>query len=147
MRFPPPVVRPDDTTGAAAFSDFYAQVGKNVRYASEMREKNIQGRVLVVFNIDDDRNIRNIKIVKGLTDVQNMEVVNRLRNCYVPQSAKTGVNYTIPISFLLKGEDGREIKSPLYQGKTYTADYKPNNYPYKSLQEVVIIGYGSPAVK
>lgn len=160
VRFPPPVVRADgavpppppkpkvdrvrfpDTVDAADFHDFYKEVASRIRYSADAREKHIQGRVFVVFNIDNDRRIRNIKIVRGLTDVQNMEVINQLSITSVPAAAKTGVNYTMPITFSLAGKDGNSV--PLdthFKGAAYTKDYKPNNYPYKSLHEIVVTAY------
>lgn len=162
VRFPPPALKPDgsvppppppkpkvdkvrfpDTVGAAAFQDFYKQVAKNIRFANEIRTKHLQGRVWVIFNIDDDRRIRNIKINRGLSAMQNDEIVNRLRNCTVPNEAKPGVNYILPLNFKLSMEDDSEIKpDPNFKGVPYLTDYKPNKYPYKALNEVVLVAYG-----
>ncbi|QKJ30537.1 energy transducer TonB [Mucilaginibacter mali] len=158
VRFPPPVIRPDgkvpppppkpkvdrvrfpDTTGAADFSEFYSQMARTVRYSSEAREKGLQGRVIAVFNIDSDRRIRNIKIMRGLNDAQNEELVNRIFDGIVPASAKTGVNYIMTFNFNLVDDAGNNVKmSPNFKGKNYIKDYKPNNFPYTSLHEVVLV--------
>lgn len=139
VRFPPPV-SPGDSVGQAQFSEFGAQLAKSIRFSAEARNKGISGRVWVVFNIDDDRRIRNIKITRGLNDAQNEEIVNRIYNITAPAAAKTGVNYSLQINFSLVDSNGETIvPDPAYKGSTYTKDYKPNRFPYRSLNEIVMV--------
>jgi hypothetical protein len=120
----------------------YKYIAKHVRYPTNAYVNNVQGKVFAVFNIDDDHKISNVKILRGLADSQNDEVVRVLKN-YPATDLKPGVKYAIPISFSLQNKAGQWVDSETYKApQPYVGgDYKPNNYPTVYLNEVVVVGF------
>ena len=79
---------------------------EHIRYIFEDRMKNIQGKVLVMFVIEKDGSISNVKMVQGLTEKQDNEVVRVVTNLrrWKPgmQNGKpVRVQMSIPIDFKL----------------------------------------------
>jgi len=109
IRFPSPLVIPDkpvyDTTGRAAFEPLYKQLARTIRYPTEARNNLEQGRVFVIFNIDDNNKPYNFFIARGLSAAVNKEVLRAMANCVLPASVRKDVNYTIPISFSVYDND------------------------------------------
>src|SRR4051794_25964733 len=48
---------------------------EHIRYIFEDRMKNIQGKVLVMFVVEKDGSISNVKLVRGLTEKQDNEIL------------------------------------------------------------------------
>ena len=172
IKFPPPIVRPDtkpvkgpnvdlqsdapaeepaaktDTIAKNPFDSFYKYVGQHVRYPTAARDNNIQGRVFVIFNINDDRSITNVFVARGLTDDMNNEVVRVIKSYQANPAFKTDVNYTIPLSFTIQGQDKdsyvtRKDYSPVPDKPKTNEIYKKTGFKTRALNEVVVVSYAS----
>jgi TonB family protein len=91
--------------GEAGFNQFLA---KNTKYPAAAREKNVQGRVIASFVVEEDGSLTDIKIVRGIgygTDEEALRVL-KLSPKWKPgiQNGHTvRVQYSVPISFALSG--------------------------------------------
>lgn len=99
--------------GEEAFSKF---ISHTVKYPKEARDKNIQGRVIASFIVEEDGSLSNIKIVRGVgygTDEEALRVLESSPK-WKPgmQNGHTvRVQYAVPISFALSAaDDGKEMK-------------------------------------
>jgi len=89
--------------GINAFFEF---LGKNIKYPQEMRDKNVQGRVIVSFIVEKDGSLTNFRIVRDLGDGAGEEAVRvlALSPKWEPgtQNGKpVRVMYSVPINFTL----------------------------------------------
>lgn len=81
-------------------------LSKNIKYPAECEEKNIQGRVIVQFNVEKNGEIDNIRIVKSvhpLLDLEAVRVVKKMPR-WEPghrDGKPISVRYTLPITFRL----------------------------------------------
>lgn len=97
---------PDFKGGSTAF---YAYIMKNVRYASDAQQNNIQGKVFLSYVVDVDGSITNVKVDRGLYPSLDEEAVRVLKGSprWIP-GMKHGfpveVKYNIPVSFSLNRE-------------------------------------------
>ncbi|WP_235856417.1 M56 family metallopeptidase [Flagellimonas oceanensis] len=90
-------------------------IRKNFRYPSEAQEQGIHGRVSMIFTIDTDGNITNIR-KRGPHELLEEEAVRIIKK--VPQMTSPGmmdgkavdVPFSIPITFRLKGMEGEKIQ-------------------------------------
>ena len=91
--------------GQAALMQFLA---KNLRYPEEAHKNNIQGRVIVTFDVEKDGSITEARVVKSvnpLLDDEALRVVNSMPN-WIPgmvNGEKVRVKYTVPVTFKLDG--------------------------------------------
>jgi len=79
---------------------------EHIRYIFEDRMKNIQGKVLVMFVVEKDGSISNVKMVHGLTEKQDNEVVRVVTNLRrwkpgMQDGKPVRVQMSIPIDFKL----------------------------------------------
>jgi TonB family protein len=95
---------PEFRGGAMEFLQF---LGNNIRYPATDRERNIQGRVTVSFDVDLDGNIKNIAIVSAPTLAMGEETVRviKLSPKWIP-AKKFGLNvsykyYIVPVNYTL----------------------------------------------
>ncbi|MFY8019578.1 MAG: energy transducer TonB [Bacteroidia bacterium] len=61
--------------------DYQKILAENIKYPGFERENNIEGRVIVQFEVDTSGNIRDIKVIKGVSkyiDQEAMRVVSLL---------------------------------------------------------------------
>jgi len=77
---------------------------EHIRYIFEDRMNNIQGKVLVMFVVEKDGSISNVKLVRGLTEKQDNEilrVINNLRRWKpgMQDGKPVRVQMAIPIDF------------------------------------------------
>jgi TonB family protein len=109
-----PIVKDDDVFtvvekmpqfpgGMKALQKFLVQ---NVNYPTKMVNRNVQGRAIVGFVIDQEGKVINSKVLKGVhpeLDKEALNVVNKLPN-FIPgeqRGKNVKVSYTVPISFKL----------------------------------------------
>jgi TonB family protein len=97
---------PEFPGGVTAFGEF---LGKNIKYPVEMRQKNIQGRVIITFIVEKDGSLSNIQAVKspGYGSSEEAIRVMSLSPKWEPgyQNGKAvRVAYTVPINFSLNNE-------------------------------------------
>jgi TonB family protein len=145
---PPPVNVPgaDDTINKDhPFETFYKYIAQHVRYPTASRNNNIQGKVFVVFNVNDDRGITNVFVARGLTEEMNNEVVRVIKNYKAIPEFKTDINYTIPLAYALQGDDGKYVDSKPYMNTTdkatITETYKKTGFKNIALNEIVVVGF------
>ncbi|MDB5011782.1 MAG: TonB family protein [Mucilaginibacter sp.] len=79
---------------------------EHIRYIFSDRMKNIQGKVLVSLVIEKDGSVSNIKIVQGLTEEQDKEVIRVVKNLRkwkpgIQAGKPVRVQLFIPIDFKL----------------------------------------------
>jgi TonB family protein len=85
---------------------FYMFLRKNIRYPAIMREKYIQGRVIITFVVETDGSLSDIKAIRGPgygSEEESIRVIS-LSPRWIPgvQNGKqVRVQYTVPISFTL----------------------------------------------
>jgi len=82
-------------------------ISKRVKYPKEARKKNIQGRVMIQFVVDEEGNIIEAKVVKGIgygCDEEALRVINSMPK-WKPGTQKgkpVRVRFVIPIRFVLE---------------------------------------------
>ncbi|RFZ95036.1 hypothetical protein D0C36_05780 [Mucilaginibacter conchicola] len=140
---PPPPVEPDKTPGKLmsneqnlAVRDLYTHLRKTLRYPKAARDKDVAGRVIVTFDVNDEK-ISNVKVVRGVTSLVDDEVVKALNNFDKPLNLPVH-NYSIPVLFHLdNGKEQIESRAnfPL------TQNYMPQNGKSAALNEIVVVGY------
>jgi protein TonB len=91
--------------GEDAFAKF---LGTNIKYPAEMKQKKVQGKVFVSFIVEADGSLSTMKILRDLGYGSGKESVRVLSMSPkwqpgVQNGKKVRVQYTIPISFTLKG--------------------------------------------
>ena len=96
---------PDFPGGVQKFYDF---LGKNIKYPEQMKQKKVEGKVFVTFVIEKDGSISNIKILRepGYGSGKESVRVMKLSPKWIPgeqNGKKVRVQYTLPITFTLKG--------------------------------------------
>ena len=109
---------------------------ENIRYPKEAHEKNIQGRVIVRFIVNEDGQVSDAKVARSvdpLLDAEALRVVNSMPK-WTPgkQDGKDGkavkVQYHLPLSFQLNGSSkgkatgdssGLTLASPISSSKAY----------------------------
>jgi TonB family protein len=87
--------------------DYQKILAENVKYPAFERENNIEGRVIVQFEVDTSGNIRDIKVVKGVSKYIDQEAIRvvSLLDKWEPgtlNNKKVRMRLTIPINFYLE---------------------------------------------
>ncbi|GAB3933826.1 M56 family metallopeptidase [Mucilaginibacter myungsuensis] len=123
----------------------YKFIEMTTKYPSVARERGHQGKVFIVFNVNDDNKITNYKLLRGITDEIDQEVIRALKAWNAPAGFPKDLNFTLPISFNLavQNDSGNDIQ-PVVLPTTSTLTpepYTPNNFKSYSLSETVIRGY------
>lgn len=91
--------------GIDALADF---IKKNIQYPAEAKKKNIEGRVIVVLNIDTKGRVKNTRIFLAsdpLLNAEALRIVKLLPGKFIPAVDKGKVipgNFAIPFNFMLK---------------------------------------------
>lgn len=94
---------PEFPGGEAAMFKF---ISKKIKYPKKARKNNIQGRVTVQFVIDEEGNVTEAKVLKGIgygCDEEALRVVNSMPK-WTPGTQKgdeVRVRFVIPIRFVL----------------------------------------------
>jgi protein TonB len=82
-------------------------LGKNIQYPQRAKEANVEGIVYVQFTVDQNGNVKDVKIIRGIgfgCDEEAARVVNKLPK-FSPGKQRgrpVQVQYTLPINFKLK---------------------------------------------
>jgi len=97
---------PEFPGGIKAFGEFLA---RNIRYPSAMRQKSIQGRVIVGFVVERDGSLTDIKVIRGIgygADDEAVRVINLSPKWQrgTQNGRPVRVRYVVPISFTLSEE-------------------------------------------
>jgi len=97
-------VMPEFPGGEMALRKF---ISTSVKYPIEAQENGIQGKVYITFVVNKEGEVTDAKVVRGVDpslDKEALRVVNNLPK-WKPgkqDGNKVNVNYTVPISFVLK---------------------------------------------
>lgn len=88
----------------------YRFIASHLNYPAEARQQNIQGKVILTFNIEKDGSLSNIKVARGLGGGCNEEVLRvlKLSPKWIPGQAygiPIRIGYTMPISFTLENDN------------------------------------------
>lgn len=87
-------------------SEFGSFLAKNIRYPADARQKGIQGKVFVMFVVERNGSLSNIKVIRGVSADIDAEAIRVLKISpkWMP-GRQSGVairqQYTVPISFTL----------------------------------------------
>ena len=79
---------------------------QHIRYLFIDRMHNIEGKVLVSFVVEKDGSVSNVKMLRGITDEQDKEVIRVVKNLRkwnpgMHEGKAVRVQYTLPIDFKL----------------------------------------------
>ena len=93
----------------------YTHIRKNIKYPKDALYKDIQGRVFVSFIVDEEGNLTDAKVEKGIgggCDEEALRVINMLGKWEpATQSGKTvAYRYIVPIKFQLTGKVKKKKK-------------------------------------
>jgi TonB family protein len=88
---------------------FYKFLSKHVKYPSEERDKNIQGRVILTFYVEEDGKITGISLLRGVSVGLNNEAIRALRDSSpwspgVKYGFPERVRFSVPVAFALSEE-------------------------------------------
>lgn len=90
-----------------AEKDFSIWVNSHVKYPAKAKSKRIEGRVMVRFVVDENGNVRDVVIEKGVDQDLDAEALRVIRTSpkWTPGEQggkKVAVYYTVPVTFRLK---------------------------------------------
>ena len=88
----------------------YRFIASHLNYPAEARQQNIQGKVILTFNIEKDGSLSNIKVARGLGGGCNEEALRvlKLSPKWIPGQAygiPIRIGYTMPSSFTLENDN------------------------------------------
>jgi TonB family protein len=126
--------------GDKSFDAFYKQLSNAIKYPAEAKEKNNGGRMLVTFSLDADKQIKNVRILRGFSKVLDDEVIKNIQNCKSVPNGKPGTTYVLPVFFALKDSDGKNIGTT-QKDIDYIDNPRPNTTGFVPLSQVVITAY------
>jgi TonB family protein len=100
-------VVPQFPGGIDAFSSY---LSKNIRYPANMREKGIQGRVIISFVVETDGALSAIHVTRGVADEIDKEALRVISSSPrwkpgIQNGRSVRVVYSVPISFALVADD------------------------------------------
>jgi protein TonB len=90
--------------------ELFKYLATNIKYPSDAKEQNIEGRVICQFIINRDGSVSEVVVVRSITpslDAEAVRVISAMPN-WTPgeQRAQTvRVKYTLPINFKLEGKE------------------------------------------
>jgi TonB family protein len=87
---------------------FYKFLQQNIKYPAEAKSKKIQGKVFVSFIVEKDGSLSNLKVIRDPGAGCGAEALRVMKlspkwNPGIQMGHKVRVQYTLPISFTLKG--------------------------------------------
>ena len=108
-------------------------INRSIKYPVDARDEGVTGRVFVQFIVDREGNVKDVKIAMGIRADIDSVAVQAIRNLkqWTPgehDGKKVQVQFTIPISFMLKGVKLKEIDYILnrtgitFEKKIYSAN-------------------------
>jgi len=124
----------------SSFDAFYKQLGNKIKYPKEAKEKENVGRMLVVFSLDADKQIKDVRVLRGFSKVLDDEVIKNVQNCKELPNGKPGTTYLLPVFFALQDANGKYIGTT-QKDKDYVENTAPPEPKYVSLSQVTITSY------
>jgi len=129
-----------DASDNADYQSFYKFIQTYVRYPTKAKDNGIQGRVFVQFNVNDDKHIQNIKVLRSPDESLSTELVRVLQKFGQLPEAKPNVNYVIVVCFNISNGDGDTQNAKKTEP---AASYIPKDGDRVMLNEVVVTTYKS----
>ncbi len=104
---------PEFPGGVTAFGKW---LGANVKYPKDAREKNIQGRVIVAFVIEEDGSLNDLRVLRGVSSDIDQEALRVMASSptWLPgkvDGKPVKVTYSVPINFVLAADDDKPTKT------------------------------------
>ncbi|WPU92542.1 M56 family metallopeptidase [Mucilaginibacter sabulilitoris] len=127
QKAPPPPPEPP-------FKDMGKFIGKTARYPSEAKRNNAEGAVIIKYNLNNNKQINNVQMVKGIGYGCGDDIVKALPSFKVVDNVKPG-NYTLKVNYIIATDStnpGLLKPSPKAVTDITSADL-----------EVVIVGYAN----
>lgn len=127
QKMPPPPMEPIPPV-SKDFENLFKSMQKNVRYPASAREANVVGSVVVNFNVNENHNLSNIVVLKGIGNGCDEEVVRAIKAFTGSVEAKAG-NYKMAVTFDLDGikapkpASGDLFKDPSFAGEVVVVGY------------------------
>jgi len=129
-----------DASDNAGYNSFSKFIQTYVRYPTKAKDNGIQGRVFIQFNVNDDKHIQNIKVLRSPDESLSTEVVRVLQKFDQLPEAKPNVNYVIVVCFNISNGDGDTQNAKKTEPAT---PYIPKDGDRVMLNEVVVTTYKS----
>jgi len=140
---------PADTTQAPVFNELGKELANQVKYPIIARTNNITGRVIARYSVDNNNNLRYVKIVRSPANSLSQEIFDRIKNSQVAKNYPG--NWAVVVYFSLGNTDGDDQDPsnstlPPAEIEAKNFEYNPNNITLaggndKILGQVVIRGY------
>ncbi|TSJ40596.1 hypothetical protein FO440_12665 [Mucilaginibacter corticis] len=143
-----PITQP--ATANDVSQEFYTYLLRSIKYSANDLEKNISGRTITLFAVDNDHNLLYAQVVRSPSDAMSNEIIRSLKASPDLSSIKPGIQYVLSVSFTLGLVDpapGEELApGPITHGQVITYNPSgmdiPKNPPGTLvLNECVIRGY------
>jgi TonB family protein len=114
--------------GDKAFGKY---LGEHTKYPAEARNKNIQGKVIITFIVEEDGSLSNLKLLRGIgggADEEAMRVLAASPKWEpgIQNGRKVRVQFTVPVAFSLSTETPVKSTGSLPISKEDVIGYKPD---------------------
>jgi hypothetical protein len=137
-----------DTIPLSETDKFYRSLLEKIIYHPIARENQNSGKLIALFAIDANRNIKYISILQSPVDYLSNNVINALKSITYPSMIKPNKPYIIPINFTLAYEPNpQNLKMLPPVSENSTIIYNPNHVrvptPERALtlREITKAGY------
>lgn len=101
VRFPPPSV------WSSSLAELREHMLKNVHYPADARSNRVTGNVIAGFKINNDHKITDVKIINGIGNGCDDEILRALKSYNGPLSMGAG-DYVFATSFYIINENGKD---------------------------------------
>lgn len=127
----------------------------NIKYPAEARLKGVQGNVIVAFTIDENGNVKDPKIMRGIgggCDEEVIRIVKQMPRWEPGKKAGKKVSSVIalPVKYILEEKDSKEIIVPREKSSNQDTIVTFDPVTYKETVKIVdynkngifVVGYG-----
>lgn len=131
----------DNHVAISPYDSLYKQLIKRIKYPAIAREKNIQGKVFVAFDLDNNNKAGIIKIVRSPDDALSNEAIRSLTTANAFTNFKQGVTYVLPINFVILNPNSNQQEESSVQNNTVTQN-KPADLHHDQqvdLNEIAVV--------
>jgi TonB family protein len=97
----------DVKTTDHSFDVFYKEITGKIRYPQDDKQNGVVGRALVTFNLDENKQINDVQILRGISKSTSEELIRAIKSCKEVPSGKPNTSYILPIFFALIDKDGK----------------------------------------
>lgn len=123
----------------------FKYLAESIRYPVDAQESGIQGRVICQFVIDENGQVNDVKVVRGVDaslDAEAIRVIKAMPK-WTPgmhRGKNVSVQYTLPINFRLDSGKNETAYKPLIviDGKPMPADFDTSSIDPNKIAEVKV---------